>query len=528
MAFIYFFDKLSAEPKLNIKGKERYVTNIGAVMTILSYSLILSLAIYLFVKFVQGQGVNVVFYTKTGVEKYSMDLNKSPFLFKLQDQNSKEVNPRMLNITIGLNVLNLTDMSLKKINLKKQKFSTKLYNDSFSLAFLKKPEYKDYIPYYESFSVPVIENNNFSLIYDVYSISSSIVLTVNECQNSTSFNNCYPKADIKKYLEDNRIKLTYMIPAHFLYIFDYKHPLDESLIDRNIELKGDFEYTYNDKYKIIFFDSDAGLFLEDVISRTGYKYDTEFSDKSVALIKNDNPDYLKIILEINNLETDYYLRTYPKLQSLIAEVEGISNWVFYVTTFISIFFSEKPMNLEIFNNTIKVKKMKTQNVRQPRNDITVQIFKELKSDTSATVSNNYKSYNLDSSRKDVNSNRAPFRKKIKASYYEMIFPTCAIKNLNKRDLLEKAIKFNDKVLSVEKIVENVLDTHKLKTFLLDKTKIDFYDNIEIFNRNEPFLKFWLKKKGSEDEKIDYVEIYGKLEQSDDYMNQKLLSFFKQY
>jgi hypothetical protein len=521
MAFIYLFDILSAKPKLNIKGKERYVTKIGAVMTILSFSLILSSAIYLFVKFVQGHGVNVVFYKKNDVEKYSMDLNKSPFLFKLEDQNSREVDPRMLNISIGLNVFNFTDMSMKQINLKKQKFSTKLYNDSHSLAFLKKPEFLH-------FSVPVIENNNFSLIHDVYSILSLIVLTVNECQNSTSFNNCYPKSDIKKYLENNKISLKYMMPVNFLYIFNDIYPLEESFIVRDFEVKRDLEYTYIDKYKIIFFDSDAGFFLEDLISRTGYKYDIEFSDKAVDLIKNDNPNYLNIVLEINNIEADYYLRTYPKLPTFIAEVKGISNLVFYVTTFISIFSSEKPMNLEIFNNTIKVKKMKTQNVRQAQNDITVRIFKELKSDTSATVSNNYKSNNLDSSRKDFNSNRAPFRKKIKASYYEMIFPTCAIKNPNKRDLLGKALKFNDKVFSVEKIVENVLDSHKLKTFLLDKTKIDFYDNIDIFNRNEAFLKFWLMEKESEDEKIDYVDIYGKLERSDDYINQKLLSFFKQY
>jgi hypothetical protein len=534
MALIYFFDKLSAEPKLNIQGKARYVTKIGAIMTILSYCLILSLAIYLFVKFVQGQGVNVVYYTRTDESKYFMNLTESPFLFLIRDSSEKEVDPRILNTTLDLHVVNFKDSYSKKIPLKSQKFSSKFFPKSKALDFLKKPDYINYISFYESFWVPVIENFNFSLLYDE-NLSSSIILTVKTCQNSTAFNNCYSDSFIKKYLEENRIKITYQLSTNPLYIFDYYNPLEEVLISRDFEFKTDLEYIYNDKYKMIFFDSDAGLFLEDVISRTGYKYDTEFSDNSVALVKTENPDYLKIIIEINNLQADYYLRSYPKLQSLIAEVEGISNWVFYVATFISTFFSEKPMNLAVFNSTVKVKKTKISkiskisiisrpNFNQTRNDSTLPNFKELKIENSVTSSNNNRSY-IPSSKKVLNPLHPSIRKKLSYSYYELIFPTCAIKNINKRILLEKALKFNDKVLSVEKIVENVLETNKLKRFIFEQTNLDLYDSIEMFNRNDSFLKFWLKKKDSDDDIKDLNETVLKLEDTNDYMSRKLFCFF---
>ncbi len=163
----------------------------------------------------------------------------------------------------------------------------------------------------------------------------------------------------------------------------------------------------------------------------------------------------------NTYEVDYYLRTYPKIQDVIAKIEGLSNWIFYVTTFISLTFSENLIGIDIFNSTIKLQKNQVK-----QNNFNYELSKNI---IRSESSSKHKSALSITTVKLKNQIITPKRKKIT---FESYTPACLIRDRGKKKLLDQCEEFYSKLLSAETIVNSIVEVDKLKRNLFESKELD--------------------------------------------------------
>ncbi len=196
MSFSNFFDRLSQEPKIFIGGKERYSTRLGAIMTIISYTLSFSLTLYQFINFAHGDGANVVSYGKSPDENLYIDISNYPLLFRIRDAQGAQVDSRILKVSIanyGNNKNSFLDIEpyLKSNYLKDTGFAL---DDSYQQ--LKQ----------SNMFTPVRGKYNISLNLNAKEKTrNSIIMSIDICMNSTKTSNCFPRTYIDNYVAANNV-----------------------------------------------------------------------------------------------------------------------------------------------------------------------------------------------------------------------------------------------------------------------------------------------------------------------------------
>jgi hypothetical protein len=90
-----YFDFMSVEAKLFIKGKDRMKTKFGLLMSILSFISITVISGFFVKYYFEKVDVNVLFIKEVTNEPLYMDLNFKPFFFKLFDIDDNDVDQRL-------------------------------------------------------------------------------------------------------------------------------------------------------------------------------------------------------------------------------------------------------------------------------------------------------------------------------------------------------------------------------------------------------------------------------------------------
>ena len=95
-----YFDFMSVEAKLFIKGKDRFKTKFGLLMSILSFISITVISGFFVKYYIEKADVNVLFIKEVTNEQFYMDLNFKPFFFKLSDIDDNLLDQRLVSLTI--------------------------------------------------------------------------------------------------------------------------------------------------------------------------------------------------------------------------------------------------------------------------------------------------------------------------------------------------------------------------------------------------------------------------------------------
>ena len=93
------FDFLSIEPKLYIRGKERFQTKFGTIISILTIISIIILTVYFFLDFLDKKTVNVLHSIDTLAYSAVIDLNQKPFFFRIKDISGEIFDRRIAFVT---------------------------------------------------------------------------------------------------------------------------------------------------------------------------------------------------------------------------------------------------------------------------------------------------------------------------------------------------------------------------------------------------------------------------------------------
>jgi hypothetical protein len=352
MNFLYAFDNSSFEPRVLINGKERYVTKVGGLMTIMGYIVCLVLAGYFVVQFFERKDLNVVYSRESDHIKTENTLFSEFFIYKFSDYNSGEkIDPRVASLKATQWVWdndNLTDI----VDLETMQCKGEMLKEEYKELF------KTYNLVYEEFTCFDNTKHNTTIIVD-FAIGKNryINIYLARCIDKTDDGQpCYPEDEVNKRLADMNV----YFDAYYL-TQTYNHSLiDEPLVTKpfysNVQFGIDLFKTQYVTFKTIIYDSDSGLVLDGTKTHYGTVIDdtNSFTDFAGPNQKVHQPGAFGIVQYNGNGDNaDRYKRSYPKLQQLLANIMGVVDSILLICGVVSNYLSYQMMIIDLSNIIIK-------------------------------------------------------------------------------------------------------------------------------------------------------------------------------
>lgn len=510
-------DYASIEPKIYMKGRDRYITKFGCIMSILSFLSIMVLSGYFIKIFFEMKEVNVLYFLETKSFEPFMDLNKQPFFFNLRDVNDQPVDPRLASIvpTFWLK----TNTSTRVIVLE-----TEACDKS---QLLKQPHYQNMFQFDLSpYQCIKSDLYNLNLTLDMDSgIKTYFNLYITECTNSTENNNfCFSRDKIKLDLSNLNFYFKYFFPSYTIDHYNQTNPLSESFFSYQVRMYYSYFYTYYENIKTVNYTSDDGLVFQDVKNYHINGRDDVHSYYKLSPLETTTfveKTFSQFQIQILNNQIDQYKRSYPKFQSVLANIGGVMKFILSFAQFIAKFVTSQMKDIELSNafvfhhsnnNDENEENEEKENEDCKNNKIFVQGVKGVNSNSKQVSDNTTcKELNINNlnNLKDININKVsklPFFKhliinqiknlrkttipktEIKTlSWLETILPRKCFSKKSAIHIVDKCQLIIKRKLSSDYILKTISEFEKLKTILLDEKQ-----NVVFMHMKNPSIDEYLK------------------------------------
>jgi hypothetical protein len=495
-------DILSIKPSLYIKSQTRYKSHYGAFLTVLCSLAILTLALFFMINFINKTDLNVIWYKESANFSPFIDLNQKILMFRFRDINLNKIDPRIASIQATYWSFHSTGNY------------TTYYLDLEPCSTDKHfPDYPELINFNASTfqCIKQSENNNFTLwsnpasktraFFNIYLVS---------CKNTTDRDTCYSQDIIDSKLKSTNMFFDYYMSMHAIDHYDPEAPLKDAIHSTTYKITYDFFFTYYEYYKNIVYTSDDGKVFENKKTYNGFEYD-EINTYNVISLRESTKTIIDgsftiFQIMINDRYSDSYRRTYPKLQSIIANIAGVLEVIWFVGRLTIELITPAMMYLDIAHDFADL----TPNHR-PRPT------EKSSSDLGAITT-----YNLTKLQSLPNENIRPRRvqKAVKKnlSLIDSIIPKFVNKSSN-RQLADRCKELVTKLMSIEYIINNMNQFKRLKQILLNKDPLKLFDNLPFFKLEEQFPE----KKNARTLEIHKTIQSGTL--SNDPITKKLISVY---
>ena len=345
-SFIYAFDLIGASPQLLIFKNSRYKTLFSSIISIIIIILSIIFASFSLNDYLKFENPIIVYSKDNDVKtKRNINIKDTLFMFQLVETKFSDIIDNSLayyeadfsimydNGTYINTILELEKCEMgKNVDLKyksdfdnKYKFGREL-SDFYCISFKHKNLSLFYSPNigYSYINLYIVYKNNTKYIPE--KIQS---LIISECD-----------------LIDNNNK---------------HNPISQNFCHRFTAAYNSHQYTkINFNFQYIKYESDDGLFYKN----SKYLKGTTFSDithftsisEDYVLNKDDNSQIGIITFSINKSNYDNYKRSYPRFQSLLADVMSVVSLLFEIGKLISSILCDKKMSKDIvryfFNKNI--------------------------------------------------------------------------------------------------------------------------------------------------------------------------------
>ena len=532
--YLQYIDFMSIDSKLYLKGKERYNSKFGILMSILALVSIMVLGVFFFFYFFDNKLINVLYYVDTkdysGVQK----LNGKPFFFRLFDISGQNFDPRIAMVT--------------PLYFKRQKgvATTQLLKTeicSFEKNINNSDQYQTLL---KSVNLSMWTCFNQDLPLNLTQISSEniqyyFVLYVSPCSNSSNFNNCYSPDIITNKLNNSNFYIEYYFPSYSIDHSNVNNPIEETVLYRSYKVFPNMYNYFYEYMKIVNYTSDQGAVMESYASWQLYGRDPVSSYQSVAISgTNIVPNSFTVILILlNSNNVDRYSRSFQKLQTVISNIGGAYSIIMIVSSFITQFITSKFLYIELLNEFVYVEDSNDFS----KNEIEIE---GIKSTSNALKYNNFiNNSNLKSNfdeckiknpivnkstiikegevslpLENINNN---FQKTFSNISYQKIISIkeilCPRRFLKESSILNEIEIFSEIVrdkISTDGILKLFRDVENIKYLMLDENQLILFDYI----KNKTLQEQSLNSKQIFKSKLN--EILKNLSTSNDPLNIKLL------
>ena len=348
--FIKSLDLFGIRPSLYFQGKVRSGTNFGIFLSIL----LLAFASICFFYF----GQNIYYHEKPRImshhqynpypEKIVLDPELMPIIIELNSPfgDIYYTNPNTLYLTVSQFTVsrsaNKTDVTFEHYPMEictKDHFSK--LDDETQRYFLRK-KLSDY------FCIPsALKNLTMQGAFD-QDLFQSIKFTVMICSNTTEKTSCLSQEEIEKTISSGFIGIYFV--DFTINPQDYENPRKSQPkeVFTNFVLKSQKEIDIFMKNNYI--KTEDGLVFE---SNHREKI-SSFSESAEFDFKTENQDFFTIYFRIKQ-ESDYYERSYGKLQELLAQIGGFLNCFWIIALGINHFYSNLFIIWETIANIFTIK-----------------------------------------------------------------------------------------------------------------------------------------------------------------------------
>jgi hypothetical protein len=342
-----YFDIFGCDPQLFIYGEKRYKTSFGSLMSIITLTAILAFVFYFFIEMINRNKINLISNQKTKFNN-TLDLSDYPFMFKIAtvkgDAFKNTIVLPIVNVwtyppmSNGTPIIETVKVETCDINIHFGKFKdlfTKL-NGIETHYCLPPGSFK---------TLTGIEG-------DLINGYTRFFIYITTCTNSTSTKaQCDTDAVIIKSLTD-------ISPYMFIYAIDYeidnennKQPMQPYVKLNRLLLSPQAKYRHTLNLKKIFYTSDDGFVFEDNTQFEFFQHTPIMSDLYIGNTFNIKEAF-GIFAFSGNYIGDFHVRTYAKLQALLANVGGVVNALVTSARIIVVFFTEQMVVIKYSNETV--------------------------------------------------------------------------------------------------------------------------------------------------------------------------------
>jgi hypothetical protein len=466
-------DILSIKPSLYIKSQTRFKTNYGAFFTILSSLAILTLALFFMINFIEKRDLNVIWHKESASFSPFIDLNQKILMFRFRDINFNKIDPRIASIQAtywsfdiyGNRTINYLDLEQCSPEKHFPAYSNLINVDASTFQCIKPNE-----------------NNNFTLwsnpasktraFFNIYLVS---------CKNTTGRDTCYSQDIIDSKLKSTNMFFDYYMSMHAIDHYDPEAPLKDTIHSTTYKITYDFFFTYYEYYKNIVYTSDDGKVFENKKTSKGFEYDESNTYNVISLRESTKTiidgSFTIFQIMINDRYSDNYSRTYPKLQSIVANIGGVLEVIWFIGSMIIQLITPAIMYLDIAHDFVdfRVGSSEAKPKEKSSSDLAgVTIYNITKLHSVANLNEN-KIGGLMQSTKTVKKN---------LSIIDSIIPSKLAGKSSNRQLAERCKELIIKKLSIEYFINNMNQIERLKQILLNKDQLKLFDNLPLFKLEE--------------------------------------------
>lgn len=322
------------------KGRKLYPTYFGVFLTLCT--------IILFILSFTTMGSDMIYKTNPTIISKTIETDQRPwqhigrenftFSFIFSTSTSLiQVPPEYFNVEVGYFYQSPEFMGEIPLPTKQCNIS---YFTGFEEQFqLEKP------PYYLS---TCVDQDSFELGgFWTEKYMKSLYISVNICQNSTESNiTCASIEEIEKLVKD---ELSFIInfSGKAIDITNYENPIRTVMKDHywTIDL-----YTYKNTelfFKQVNIETDDGFLLENKKKVEDVVVERSYIDLTTNH-KLQSPKVLHIFV-YSSEKVEYHLRTYKKIQDVVAQIGGILNVIIIFCKILVRFYSRYPLSTEMIN-----------------------------------------------------------------------------------------------------------------------------------------------------------------------------------
>lgn len=377
-------DILNITPKFYINKREKFASTFGIFCGTFIILISISYIVFFVNEYLKRTEANIVF---NEISSFSPSLNMTnvPFIFKLTNTKGDFYSEQIITFTVQ-------HWKFEKLSNGTPSITTLNYERCNKTKHFQGYE-KFFIPYYEQMKIDTyyclnLQNYDLTingLFGDLINGYSLINLYINECANNTKTNktDCLAKEDLMKLIGDTNMFFRVSYIDFQIDHKNYSNPYFAYVRSENIQFSYKAKARVYYYLKNVFYNTDIGYFQRQMEEDSFFMYDTFLL--TYPQVTYQIPNAFGLFSFLISSKAAEFNRSFPKLQSLIANIGGLINGSTFIFRIILHLFSKESIFLFYMNELIKPK------ITSNKLNCLVTNNKNLKSDIDSSQ-NNLKNY----------------------------------------------------------------------------------------------------------------------------------------
>lgn len=347
-------DILNILPKLYVKKREKFTSTLGIFSGTFIILLSIGYIIFFVNEYLKKYDANIVF-NEIGSFNPSLNMTNVPFIFKLTNTKGDFYSDQIITFTVQ-------HWKFEKLSNGTPSITTLSYERCQKTKHFKGYE-KFFIPYYEQMKIDTyyclnLENYDLTingLFGDLINGYSLINLYINECANNTKSNvtNCLAKDDIMKIIGDTNMFFRVSYIDFQIDHKNYSDPYFPYVRSENIQFSYKAKARVYYYLKNVIYKTDIGYFQREMEEDQFFMYDTFLL--TYPSVTYQIPNAFGLFSFLISSKAAEFNRSFPKVQSLIANIGGLINGSTFLIRIMLHFFSKESIFIFYMNQIIKPK-----------------------------------------------------------------------------------------------------------------------------------------------------------------------------